>query len=117
MRMKKIDEKKSKEKSKRQTKDTRHIECGEKKISEAIEKVWKFLYSDNPEWNVAIGEFADHLYQELKIKNSRYGEKNCECDCECDCHMFIGGSGKPCPECLKSKRGSAVARPSEEKKK
>ncbi len=21
------------------------------------------------------------------------------CNDECDCHMFLGGSGKPCPEC------------------
>ncbi len=25
--------------------------------------------------------------------------KGCGKDCDCDCHMFVGGSGKPCPAC------------------
>lgn len=25
--------------------------------------------------------------------------KVCDENCECDCHIFVGGSGKPCPEC------------------
>ena len=24
-----------------------------------------------------------------------------EKSCECDCHMFLGGSGKACPDCIK----------------
>lgn len=23
--------------------------------------------------------------------------------CECDCHMFVGGSGQPCPDCKENK--------------
>jgi hypothetical protein len=33
------------------------------------------------------------------IKSQKQDKKQCDCDC----HMFIGGSGKACPDCIKSK--------------
>ncbi len=49
-------------------------------------------------------------YKELGRKLLESTKENLEIrdkmdDCECDCHLFVGGSGKPCPECIKEKCG------------
>lgn len=35
-------------------------------------------------------------------KSMKFVPKNTSL-CECDCHLFVGGSGNPCPNCIKEK--------------
>jgi hypothetical protein len=45
----------------------------------------------------------ENIRLQKKIKALSKHKTNKKKECNCDCHMFIGGSGKACPDCIKSK--------------
>jgi hypothetical protein len=80
-------------------KDTRNKIAG---LNEGIQEELDLLTKDLQYRVGTITKYKDEILKLLdseSVQNASLEESFPCCKGECDCHMFIGGSGKPCPDC------------------